>query len=345
MGLRRQRSRPGRSHAGDPDGAVARAAPVPRGVVAPHLRPAGGAQPLDHVRAAAAPLRRPARGGPAPRSGAARRGAIDRSTAPGPAVSRHPPASRGSAPGGHAAARGAVAARDRGAPGDERGQCRRPADASAKSAPRAARRGGRMSEPTPSRDWERWQALWRRAGNAGVVAQDAPQQIARARRGLLVARLVESAVAAAAILITAAALRHAGNPFEAALGLVVGASIGVLWIGRIRLRDREDTGVAGPRPRPLAGLRNRRSPVGGLAAFVWIVLPLELAFLTPWWVIGSRVHHRSLTDPGSWLTVWLPIVGMVALFVWSLRLRGRARAALRAIARLRDQFNSAERGE
>ena len=23
-----------------------------------------------------------------------------------------------------------------------------------------------MSEPTPSRDWERWQALWRRAGNA-----------------------------------------------------------------------------------------------------------------------------------------------------------------------------------
>src|SRR5207302_4731602 len=92
--------------------------------------------------------------------------------------------------------------------------------------------------------WERWQALWRRAGDAGAVAQDAPQQIARARRGLLVARLVESAVAGAAILITAAALRHAGNPFEAALGLVVGASIGVLWIGRMRLRDREDTGVA-----------------------------------------------------------------------------------------------------
>jgi len=70
------------------------------------------------------------------------------------------------------------------------------------------------------------------------------------------------------------------------------------------------------------------------------VLSLELAFLTPWWVIGTRVHHRSLTEPGSWLTVWLPIVGMLALFVWSLRPRGRARAELRAIARLRDQFNT-----
>src|SRR4029077_20580419 len=222
VGLRRQRPRPGRSHAGDPPGAVARAAPVPRGVVAPHVRAAGGAQPLDHLRDATAPLRRPARGRPAPRPDAARRGAADRATAPGPAVRRHPPASRGSASGGHAATRGAVAARDRGAAGDERGQCRRPADASAQGAPRTARRGGRMSDPTLSREWERWQALWRRAGYAGAVAQDAPHQIARARRGLLVTRLVEGAVAGAAILITAAALRHAGNPFEAALGLVVG---------------------------------------------------------------------------------------------------------------------------
>ena len=195
-----------------------------------------------------------------------------------------------------------------------------------------------MSEPTPSRDWERWQALWRRAGNAGAVAQDAPQQIARARRGLLVARLVESAVAVAAILVTAAALRHAGNPFEAALGLVVGASIGVLWIGRIRLRDREDAGVARTSPGHLTVLESVRRQEVRLAHFIWIVLPLELAFLTPWWVIGSRVHHRSLTDPGSWQTVWLPILGMLALFVWSLRLRRRARAELRDIELLHAQY-------
>src|SRR3989449_3419027 len=147
-----------------------------------------------------------------------------------------------------------------------------------------------MSEPTPSRDWERWQALWRRAGDAGAVAQDAPHQIARARRGLLVTRLVESAVSGAAILITAAALRHAGNPFEAALGLVVGVSIGLLWIRRIRLRDREDAGVAGTSPGHLAVLESVRRQEVRPAPFIWIVLPPEPPFFTPWWVIGSRGH-------------------------------------------------------
>src|SRR5205823_3817529 len=174
------------------------------------------------------------------------------------------------------------------------------AHARAPVAPHVARRGGTMNERTAPGDWAQWQADWQRAGHLADAAQDASRQIARARRGLLVARLVESAVAGAAILITAAALRHAGNPFEAALGLVVGVGIGVLWIRRIRLRDREDAGVAGSSPGHLAVLESVRRQEVRLAHFIWIVLPLELAFLTPWWVIGSRVHHRSLTDPGSW---------------------------------------------
>ena len=201
-----------------------------------------------------------------------------------------------------------------------------------------------MSERPSSGEWERWQADWQQAGNAEATARHAPRQIARARRKLVVARLMESAVAAAAILVTAGALRHAGNPFEAGLGLVVGGCIAALWIQRIRLREREDSAVAAGSAHHLAVLESVRRQEVRMAHFIWIVLPLELAFLTPWWVIGSRVHHRSLTDPGSWQTVWLPIVGMLALFVWSLRLRGRARAELRAIARLREQFNSLEIG-
>ncbi len=195
-----------------------------------------------------------------------------------------------------------------------------------------------MSERSPSNGWETWQSEWRRAGSADTVAQGAPRYLARARLQLLFARLVESAVAAAAILITAAALRHAGNAFEAALGLVVGVAIGALWIQRIRIRDREDAGLASTSVQHLAILESVKRQEIRLARFIWIVLPLELAFLTPWWVIGSRVHHRSFTDPSSWQTVWLPIVGMVALFAWSVRLHGRARAELRAIERLREQY-------
>ena len=195
-----------------------------------------------------------------------------------------------------------------------------------------------MSERPSPGDWERWQSEWQRTEHAESMARNAREQIARGRRELLVARLVESAVAAAAILVTAGALRHAGNPLEAALGLVVGSCIAALWIQRIRLREREDSAVAAGSAQHLEVLGSVRRQEVRLAHFIWIVLPLELAFLTPWWVIGTRVHHRSLTDLGSWQTVWLPIVGMVALFVWSLRLRRRARAELLGIEGLRAQY-------
>jgi hypothetical protein len=195
-----------------------------------------------------------------------------------------------------------------------------------------------MSERSSPADWERWQADWQQPGAAAATARDAPRHIARARRGLLLVRLIETAVAGAAILVTAAALRHAGNPFEAGLGLVVGVSIAALWIQRMRLREKADAAVAASSPQHLAVLESVGFQQIRLAHFIWIVLSLELAFLTPWWVIGSRVHHRSLTDPGSWLSVWLPIVGMVALFVWSWRLRRRAWAELQDIELLRAQY-------
>src|SRR4029077_6320792 len=102
--------------------------------------------------------------------------------------------------------------------------------------------------------------------------------------------------------------------------------------------------VATSSPHHLAVLESVKRQEIRLAHFIWIVLPLELAFLTPWWVIGSRVHHRTFTDPSSWETVWLPIVGMLALLAWSVRLRGRARAELKSIERLREQYSSPKNG-
>ena len=195
-----------------------------------------------------------------------------------------------------------------------------------------------MNERTAPGDWAQWQADWQRAGHLADAAQDASRRIARARRGLLVARLIEGAVAGAAILVTAAALRHAGNRLEAGLGLVVGVGIAALWLQRIRLRAREHAAVAASSPKHLAALTRVRLQQIRLAHFIWIVLALELVFLTPWWVIGNRVHHRTFTDLGSWLSVWLPIAGIVALFVWSWRLRRRARAEVEAIEQLRTQY-------
>ena len=188
-------------------------------------------------------------------------------------------------------------------------------------------------------DWEQLQTEWQRIGQtAAAAAADATQLIARARRGMLVQRLLEGAVAGAAILITAAALRHAGNPLEAALGMIVGIAIALLWVQHGRLRAREDAAVTESSPTHLDVLARGCRQRVRLAHFIWVVLGLELVFLTPWWVIGSRIHHRTLLDPAFWLTVWLPAAGMVAVFVWSVRMRRRARAELAAARRLRAEF-------
>ena len=187
-------------------------------------------------------------------------------------------------------------------------------------------------------DWEQLQAEWQRAGER--AAADATQLIAKARRGRLVHRLIEGVVAGAAILITAAALRHAGNPFEAALGLIVGIAIAALWVQHGRLRVKEDGAASESSLMHLDVLASVCRQQVRLARFVRIVLGLELVFLTPWWVIGSRIHHRTLLDPAFWLTVWLPAAGMVAVFVWSVRMRRRARAELAAVERLRAEFEA-----
>lgn len=68
-----------------------------------------------------------------------------------------------------------------------------------------------------------------------------------------------------------------------------------------------------------------------LAQFIWITLALELVFLIPWWVIGSRMHSRAITNVGSLLTMCLPIAGCVALIVWSVRSYRKARRLVQAI--------------
>jgi hypothetical protein len=67
---------------------------------------------------------------------------------------------------------------------------------------------------------------------------------------------------------------------------------------------------------------------------------MELIFFIPWWVIGSRVHSRRITNAGSLLTMWLPIVVMLALYVWAFRLRAAGTRDVEAIERLEADSNA-----
>ena len=189
-----------------------------------------------------------------------------------------------------------------------------------------------MSE---ERELERWQEEWKGEESAGRLPVVAPSQIAAASRQILIARIIEGVIAAGALGVTALALQHAANALEATFGLVVGAAIGIVWIRRVFIRRQEDAAATASSVEHLALMENVRRQQRRLAHFVWLVIALELVFLTPWWIIGSRMHPRSFTDLTSWEALWLPILGILGVLAWSIRLNRRAGNEIRSIGRIR----------
>ena len=114
--------------------------------------------------------------------------------------------------------------------------------------------------------------------------------------------------------------------------------IGGLWMLRFLIRRPEYAAADANSVELLGVMRTVRLQQMRLARFIGTVIVLELAFLIPWWVIGSRVHGRSLTSAGPWLTMLLPILGMAGLTAWALRLWLRARRDVRSIEMLREEY-------
>lgn len=183
-------------------------------------------------------------------------------------------------------------------------------------------------------DWDLLQQEWQRSGSSQAEVSTAFERLSRARRGLFFTWLAETAIGVSSILFVMMALRHAANPLVAALGVIVIAGNAIVWAQRIIFRRREQNSLSATGVDYLAAMRRLRMRQIRLGEFVWVVLSMELIFFIPWWVIGSRVHSRRITDTGSLLTMWLPIVVMLALYVWSFRLRAAAIRDVRTIDRL-----------
>ena len=183
-------------------------------------------------------------------------------------------------------------------------------------------------------DWQRLQQEWQRGGTSQPALVTAFQRLSRARRGLLFIWIAESVIGASSLFFVMMALRHAANPLVAVLGVLVSVGNAIVWAQRIIMRRRERDSESASGHDYLAAMRRRRLRQVRLAEFVWIVLTMELAFFIPWWVIGSRVHSRRITDAGSLLTMWLPILVILALYAWAFRLRAASRREVRVIDRL-----------
>jgi hypothetical protein len=179
-----------------------------------------------------------------------------------------------------------------------------------------------------------WTDTWQRTTESPAATREVSRRLARARRENVVVRIIEGAVAVSAVALVALALMHAANAFEAGLGVFVGVAIVAIWIQRGRIRRRERAGDVASSVEYLLVLRRSRQQRMRLAEFVWILVVLDVIFLIPWWIIGSRYHHRGFTDSGNWISMWLPILGFIALYLWALGVWRSARRELAEVDRL-----------
>ena len=181
-------------------------------------------------------------------------------------------------------------------------------------------------------DWARWEASWRDARATPAELGRMIERTRRAARALMLVRVFSAALAVAALAVVGLALRHAGNPLEAALGLAVAVGIVTAW--HLDAVNRAGSAEKADAP-PADYARARRALCQGQLRFTrlaWIVVALDLVFLIPWWIGGLKVHGAALnaTQVG---TIWGPLATMFLFVAWTFRLRRRASAELAALAR------------
>jgi uncharacterized membrane protein YoaK (UPF0700 family) len=185
-----------------------------------------------------------------------------------------------------------------------------------------------------SEDWVHWQEAWRTTPPKGAEEQ---RRAHRRYRGAEVAQVV---VVLAAIALLAVALRYAASPFELAFGVSVVAAIFGVWIAHRMTRTSEASALTRDSIGHLAALHALRDRELRIVRFVWLVLSLEGAYLTTWWIGGSAFHDKELDAPIAILVLGTPIVAMIALVAWAALVRRRAKAELRRIAKMEQDFSA-----
>ena len=176
-------------------------------------------------------------------------------------------------------------------------------------------------------EWGEWEALW--CANR-VPMQSLEQMIARtkhARRTLRLIRVLSGALALVALGVVGAALRHAGNAIEIALGVVVGIGICAVSILDVINQRRAQESVEVPASEYVAVRRALCVRQLRFARLILLVTLLDLVFLVPWWIGGFRFHGAGFHTI-QLLTMWGPLALMIVVGSWAIRLRRLAQAEL-----------------
>lgn len=179
--------------------------------------------------------------------------------------------------------------------------------------------------------WDQLSETWLGARVSNAELQAMLARSARTRRALRLLPVLSLGVTVVSLAIIALALRHAGNVFEAALGLLVAIGICVVWMADLADR-RLATAAVEANPEAYVAVRRvycaRRLRFARLGLMVAV---LDLVFLIPWWIGGVKIHGMGFTY-AQLMTTWIPLVIIAGFAAWTRRVRSRAVAELSALS-------------
>lgn len=187
-----------------------------------------------------------------------------------------------------------------------------------------------MSQSAINGDWDRWSDSWRGEHIAETELARLIARSTRARRAIVVMRLLSFAISALALAAVAAALYHAASVFDVALGSGIAAGICAAWI--IDSRNQQNAHEHADQP-PDQYLMLRRALCVRRIRFtrlVFTLAALDLAFLFPWWAGGVRYHGFGF-HLVHLTSLWGPMALIVGAVIAAARIRARAADELRSI--------------
>jgi len=183
-------------------------------------------------------------------------------------------------------------------------------------------------------DWQEWREVWQEGRAAEAALEQPVERVRRARRTLTLTSAAEAALVVAALGGLGAALRHAADAVEMALGLSVAVAVVATWILHVAARRREAGTTAAAASEYVAVVRRLRRRQLRFVRFAWVLLALELTFLVWWWAGGIPVHRSELDAPIAIISLWIPVLAIAAFLAWTVRLYRRATHELQLLDRL-----------
>lgn len=187
-----------------------------------------------------------------------------------------------------------------------------------------------MNQPMKGSDWDGWSDQWRATHLPDAMLANLIQRATRARRSIAVLRVLSLSVTVFAVMIVAAALYHAANVFELALGFVVAFGICAAWLLDNANQRSAHAHADAPPTEYLAMRRTLCIRRIHFARLMWVLAALDLVFLLPWWIGGFKVHGFGFRLMNV-ATMWGPLALIIGTVIAAGRSRAAAAAELKSI--------------